>query len=95
MHQDVDSHEDVIRQFEHEGFRIGVHKAFQIARDAQDIQVILISDMEPEFVRKLLLHPAPNLDEALRVALADLSEEARIGIMPVANATIPVLKTEQ
>jgi hypothetical protein len=43
-------------------------------------------------VRRLLLTPVASLDEALRQALADLPPEARIGILPAANATVPVAR---
>lgn len=86
------SHEDVFSRFEQEGFQVGPHKAFQISRDAARIHVMLISEMPPDFVRQLLLHPLPNLQTALDKVLANLSDEARIGIMPSANNTIPVLE---
>jgi nickel-dependent lactate racemase len=89
--QDKDSHQAVFEAFQQEGFRIGPHKAFQLARDASRVQVLLVSEMEAAFVQNLLLKPAANLDQALSVALADLPPEARIGVMPLANATIAVL----
>jgi nickel-dependent lactate racemase len=83
------SHEAVIERFQHEGFRIGPHKAFQIARDASPRRVFLVSQMPPAFVQKLLLTPCASLESALALALKDLPPGARIGIMPWANATIP------
>jgi nickel-dependent lactate racemase len=85
------SHEAVIERFQREGFRIGPHKAFQIARDASPRRVFMVSQMAPEFVQKLLLTPCASLDCALALALKDLAPGARIGIMPWANATIPDL----
>jgi len=83
------SHEAVIERFKREGFRIGPHKAFQIARDASPRRVLLMSQMPSEFVRKLLLTPYASLESALALALKGLPPSARIGIMPWANATIP------
>jgi nickel-dependent lactate racemase len=85
------SHRDVFEQFAAEGFRVGPHKAFQISRDADNVRVLLVSEMAADFVRGLLLTPAAGLPEALQIALADLPASARIGVMPLANATIPVL----
>jgi nickel-dependent lactate racemase len=85
------SYEAVFERFRQEGFRIGPHKAFQIARDAARVRVILVSEMEADFVRRLLLTPTAGLDQALATALADLPPEARLGVMPLANATIPVI----
>ncbi len=86
------SYQDVFDSFAREGFRVGPHKAFQIARDAAKVRVLLLSEMEDDFVRRLLLTPTPSLDDALAAVLAGLPAEARIGVMPLANATIPVLK---
>jgi nickel-dependent lactate racemase len=83
------SNEAVLERFQREGFRIGPHKAFQIARDASTRRVLLVSQMPSEFVRKLLLTPCASLESALALALKGLPPGARIGIMPWANATIP------
>lgn len=84
-------HEEVIAAFVAEGFRVGPHKAYQIARDASRLRVQLLSSMDPDFVRLLLLEPIDDLQAALDVVLAQLAPGARIGVMPAANATIPVL----
>ncbi|KAA3658482.1 MAG: nickel-dependent lactate racemase [Chloroflexi bacterium] len=86
------SNEDVLAQFAQEGFRVGPHKAFQIARDATRVNVLLVSDMEPDFVRQLLLKPVMSLQDAVNTAVSKLPPSARIGVMPKANATIPLLK---
>jgi len=95
------SYEAIIERFRREGFRIGPHKAFQIARDASRMRLVWVSEMAPDFARRLLLNPpaarprasAENrLKEALSEALAELGPGARIGVMPWANATIPVLR---
>ena len=86
------SFEQVFKQVAKDGFQIGPHKAWQIARDASRVRVLLRSDMQPDFVRQLLLEPIPDLQAALDSLLADLPEEARIGIMPHANQTIPILE---
>jgi nickel-dependent lactate racemase len=87
------SFQDVFDQFSAEGFRLGPHKAFQVARDAARVRVLLLSDMAPDLVRKLLLTPVGSLAEGLALAQSDLPPEARIGVMPLANATIPVLNS--
>jgi lactate racemase len=83
------SHEAVLERFEREGFRIGPHKAFQIARDASPRRLLFVTEMPPELVRELLLTRCASLEEALALALKDLPAGGRIGIMPWANATIP------
>jgi len=84
------SHAAVMERFQREGFRVGPHKAFQIARDASRVRVLWVSEMSPDFVRRLLLMPCHHLDEALSLARGALSPGARIGVMPAANSTIPV-----
>jgi len=86
------SHQAVFERFRREGFRIGAHKAFLIARDAARVRVLLVSQMPPAVVRRLLLTPVADLDTALAIALSDLRAGARIGVLPIANATIPVLQ---
>ena len=85
------SYETVFERFRQEGFRVGPHKAFQIARDASRARILLVSEMEAGFVQRLLLTPVANLDRALSLALTALPPEARIGVMPLANATIPII----
>ncbi len=85
------SHEAVIRRFSDEGYRIGPHKAFQISRDASRFRVLFHSGMAPAFVTRLLLTPAADVQAAVDEAIGRLGPGARIGVMPRANATIPVL----
>ena len=42
-------------------------------------------------LRALLLHPQPDLQTAIDRALELLPNDARIGVMPAANATMAVL----
>jgi nickel-dependent lactate racemase len=85
------SHAEVIEQFKREGFRIGPHKAFQIARDAAPRRLLFVTEMPEALVKKLLLTRCASLDEALAVASKSLPKTARVGVMPYANATIPEL----
>lgn len=83
------SYEQVFTKFEQEGFRVGPHKAFQIARDAARLRTILVSSMAPALVRRLLLTPAASIDEALELILPNLPGGAHVAIMPRASSTIP------
>jgi len=87
----VHSHEQVIERFHQEGFRVGPHKALQIARDASRLRVILVSEMEPQVVQILLLTPAADLQRAVDSTVLDLPQPARAGIFPNSPSTIPVL----
>ncbi len=85
------SHEAVLERFAREGYRIGPHKAYMISRDSSTCRVRFHSQMPGELSRTLLLGPAPDLQQAVDEALAALPPGSRVGIMPMANATIPVL----
>ncbi len=80
---------EVIEQFQVEGFRIGPHKAFQIARDASQIHLMLYSGLDENLARALLLNPVKDLQTAVDAALADLQPGERVGVMPHAASTIP------
>ncbi len=86
----VSSHQEAITRFKEMGFRVGPHKAYQIARDAIRIQVILVSSMDVGRVRKLLLAPAADIQSAIQQAFALLPPNPRIAILPRATNTIPV-----
>jgi nickel-dependent lactate racemase len=88
------SYAEVLQSFRDEGFRIGPHKAYQIARDASRVRLLFYSDMDQELSRYLLLNPVGDLQTALAIALADLPPGERIGILPHASTTIPYLPTE-
>jgi lactate racemase len=87
----MDSYQVVLDRYRREGFRIGPHKAFQIARDASRTRVLFLSEMAPEFARHLLLTPVASLEDALASTLPGLGPGARIGVMPWANTTAPFL----
>jgi nickel-dependent lactate racemase len=87
----LNSYDDILERFGQEGFRIGPHKAYQIARDASRVRVLLVSQMPDDFVKRLLLTPVNSLAEGLARAVERLTPAARIGLLPYANATIPYL----
>ncbi|HQN45208.1 MAG TPA: nickel-dependent lactate racemase [Anaerolineaceae bacterium] len=86
----ITRHEDVFDKFQQQGFSVGPHKAIQIARDATRIGIVIVSDMSADLVRRLCLHPAASLDEAITYALTRLPPLPRIAILPKATTTIPV-----
>lgn len=83
------SHEEVLGRFARRPFRIGPHKAFLMSRDAARVQIVLVSEITPAEVRRLLLTPAESIDEALDLVLPNLPTGARVGILPRASSTIP------
>ena len=61
---------EVRRQFKAEGFRIGPHKAYMFARDAENIQLKFFSDMEASLASKLLLNPIDDFQYCKNLLLS-------------------------
>jgi nickel-dependent lactate racemase len=86
------SYTEVLQCFNAEGFRLGPHKAYQIARDASQFRLLFCSEMDEAYARFLLLNPVCNLQTAIDKALAVLPSDERIGILPHASSTIPFIE---
>ena len=86
------SYEDVLHSFSAEGFQIGPHKAYQIARDASRVNFMFFSEMDRDLAKALLLNPVTDLQAALDSALAELRPGERIAVLPHASSTIPYLE---
>jgi lactate racemase len=86
----VHSYPETMKRFAQEGFRVGPHKAYQIARDSINRRVIWITELpNPE---KFLLETAPTLDEA--VMRVWQTPPQNVCVIPYANSTIPKLQTQ-
>jgi nickel-dependent lactate racemase len=86
------SYEDVFQAFSAEGFHIGPHKAYQIARDASKVNFMFYSEMDMDFSKALLLNPVTDLQAALDAALTGLKPGQHVGFLPHASSTIPYVK---
>jgi nickel-dependent lactate racemase len=91
--QGVHSYAEIFARFKQEGFQVGPHKAFQIARDASRVRLRTYTEMPEDFARFLLLNPISDLQVAVEQALVDLLPGGRVGLMPHATSTIPYLAT--
>jgi len=89
------SYDDVLERFQAEGFRVGPHKAYLIARDALRIRLFLYSEMDEQLAKSLLLNPVADLQTAIDNALTKLQPEDRIGVLPHAASTIPYLESSR
>lgn len=82
----------VIERFRADGFQVGPHKAYQVARIASRQRIVLISDMPATLVENLLMTPAQDMDHALRIAAGYFSPTPltglRIAALPRATNTI-------
>jgi nickel-dependent lactate racemase len=86
------SYVEVLEQFMDEGFRVGPHKAYLIARDAMKLKFMFYSEMDESLSRDLLLNPVHDFQEAVDSALQSLDHRERVGIMPHAASTIPYIQ---
>ncbi len=82
---------DALAKFDRVNFHVGPHKAFQFARELVRIQVILVSEMAEDLVRRLHLIPARDPATAIDLALQALPSAQRVAVLPRAVNTIPLL----
>lgn len=85
----MQSHEEAYERFKRQGFQVGPHKAFLVARDARRVNILLKSEIHPRDVKRLLLTPVDDPQTAIDAALKFLPDHPHIGIMPIATITIP------
>lgn len=82
--------EDVIERMGREGFQMGAHKAFLLARTLVKARVLLVSDRMPlEVGKKLMLEQYTSMDSALEAIFARYGTLVSVAVMPKASSTIP------
>ena len=86
----VDSHEAVIKDFKSGFFKVGPHKAFQIAREAVRVKIILVSAIAPQDVKQWKITPSQpeKLQDLLDWLLIQLPANPRIALLPGATRTM-------
>ncbi len=88
----MSSFADVRDRFESGPFRVGWHKAYQIACDAGRSELITVTGLPSDLAQRLLLCPACDLNAAIDAAADVLPADADVCVMPHAGATCPVLE---
>ena len=88
------SHQAIIEQFSSGYFKVGPHKALQIAREAVRVNIVLVSDLPPQTVKNWKLTPSqPELtDSLIKWIGSKLPKKARIAILPAATRTMTEVK---
>jgi nickel-dependent lactate racemase len=91
-----DSHQVIIKKFEEGYFAVGPHKAFQIAREAVRVNIVLVSNLQPQDVKRWMLTPSsPELLTPLIHWITDrLPQNTRIAVMPAATRTMAEVNNE-
>jgi nickel-dependent lactate racemase len=86
---DTTSLDAILERFRQEGFCLGPHKAYQIARDVRGRSFFLLSEMPISYLERLHLVPVTDLQSLLQT---ERPAKEHIAVMPYANATIPQTK---
>jgi len=73
-------------------FVLGGHKAAAIMMVLQKARIILVSGLEPDFVKSVFLEPCDSIEKALQIALNDLGPDAKVLAMPYGGSTLPRIK---
>lgn len=89
--EDVHSYEAVLEKFRRQGFRVGPHKALQVALVGQRVRLMIVSEMPQTRSRRFLLTPAVDLQSAYEAARVHLPENARVAVLPHATNILPVV----
>jgi nickel-dependent lactate racemase len=89
--QGLNSYEEVIDKFNHDGFKIGPHKAFLIARQLKRIQISVVSNMSDQLTRKLLLTPLTR-DQVIKKIQAASMRGQKVAFLPFGVSTVPRLE---
>ena len=87
-------HEKASDMIEHisKEFQLGGHKAAAIAMVLEKADIVLYSDLDPEFIRSVHLTPCSDPQAALDEALARYGKDASVIVMPYGGSTLPCLQ---
>jgi nickel-dependent lactate racemase len=69
------------------------HNSIMLRQFAENAEVALLSDLPPDIVRKLRLHPVESMDEGIQWISRRISPGARVAVVPHANAMCAIMKT--
>lgn len=75
----------------HNTFVLGGHKAAAIAMLLEKTRIMLVSELEPDFVRGIFLEPYCSAETALADAYYALGDDASVIVMPYGGSTLPVI----
>lgn len=71
-------------------FQLGGHKAAAIGMVLENAAIDLVSEMEPDFVRRIFLNPQPSAQAAFDEAFQKYGPDATVIAMPFGGATLPI-----
>lgn len=71
-------------------FQLGGHKAAAVAMILEYAKIILISEMDDDFVGSIFMEPMHSAQEAFDEAMEKYGPEAKVLAMPFGGATLPI-----
>ena len=86
--EEANSPDDIIERL-NKKFILGGHKAYAIAKLTEEVEVILISSLPPEKVRKLFFIPMENIFQALNYIQDKYGKDFQAYILPSGNTVLP------
>ena len=85
------SPDDVLMRFS-SGFELGGHKAYSLAKVSKNKEIVLVSGLDDDIVRKMFLTPAKDLEQALQYVRAKHGPDHKCIVMPKAGTIVPLLE---
>lgn len=83
--------EEVLEDFKKLGFKMGAHKAFLFARTLTNFEVAMVSNLDPDIMKKCQLQ-AVDPDVVIRKWVGGFRGRPRVAVVPNANTTYFYLK---
>ena len=86
--EEANTPDDIIKRLKNK-FVLGGHKAYAIAKLTKEVEVILISSLPPEKVRKLFFIPMEDISKAIEYIKEKYGEDFQVYIFPSGNTVVP------
>jgi len=86
--EEANTPDDIIKRLKNK-FVLGGHKAYSIAKLTKEVEVILISSLPLEKVRKLFFSPMKNISQAIEYIKDKYGEDFQAYILPSGNTVLP------
>ncbi|MBU4227224.1 nickel-dependent lactate racemase, partial [bacterium] len=86
--EEANAPDDIIKRLKKK-FVLGGHKAYSIAKLAKEVEVIFVSSLPSEKIRKLFFIPMENISQALNYVQDKYGENFQAYILPSGNTVLP------
>ena len=86
--EEANAPDDIIKRLKNK-FVLGGHKAYSIAKLTKEVEVILVSSLSPNKVRKLFFIPMEDISQAMEYIKEKYGEDFRAYILPSGNTVFP------